>query len=106
MTEDYYNNLAPYYKLIYPNWDASVQRQAGALDSVIQEFVGETANTVLDVACGIGTQSIGLAKLGYHVAASDLSSTEVEQARKEALRHNVEIEFRVAECVNEMRQLV
>jgi len=56
MTEDYYNNLALYYKLIYPNWDASVQRQADALDSVIQEFVGKTANTILDVACGIGTQ--------------------------------------------------
>jgi len=97
MTENYYNNLAPYYKLIYPNWDASVQRQAGALDSVIQEFVGETANTVLDVACGIGTQSIGLAKLGYLVTASDLSSAELEQARKEALRHDVEIEFQVVD---------
>jgi len=101
MTKDYYNDLAPYYKLIYPNWDASVQRQAGALDSVIQEFVGKTANTILDVACGIGTQSVGLAKLGYHVTASDLSSAEVEQARKEALRHDVEIGFQVVD----MRQV-
>ena len=101
MTEDYYNNLAPYYKLIYPNWDASVQRQAGALDSVIQEYVDRTANTSLDVACGIGTQSIGLAKLSYHVTASDLSPTEVEQARKEALRQNVEIGFQVVD----MRQV-
>jgi len=97
MTEDYYNNLAPYYKLIYPNWDTSVQRQADALDSVIQEFIGKTANTILDVTCGIGTQSIGLAKLGYHVMASDLSAAEVAQAQKEALRHDVEIEFQVVD---------
>ena len=101
MTEAYYNNLAPYYKFIYPNWDASVQRQAGALDSVIREFVSEAASTVLDATCGIGTQSIGLAKLGYHVTASDLSSAEVEQARREAARHNVQIEFQVAD----MRQV-
>jgi SAM-dependent methyltransferase len=97
MKETYYNRLAPYYKFIYPNWDQSVQRQAEALDGVIKEFIGETCNTVLDVACGIGTQSIGLAKLGYHVTASDLSSAEVEQARQEALRHGVQIEFHVVD---------
>ena len=80
MTETYYNGLAPYYKFIYPDWDKSVQRQAEALDSVIQEFVGENAKTVLDVACGIGTQSIGLAKLDYQVTSSDLSSAEIERA--------------------------
>ena len=42
MTDNYYNGLAPYYKYIYPNWEASVQRQAEALDSVIREFVGDT----------------------------------------------------------------
>lgn len=101
MTDNYYNDLAPYYKYIYPNWDASVQRQAEALDSVIREFFGEKSKTVLDVACGIGTQSIGLAHLGFEVTASDLSSGEVEQARKEALIQGVQIEFRVAD----MRQV-
>ncbi len=97
MTENYYNDLAPFYKFIYPNWDASVQRQAELLDSVIREFVGEKPKTILDVACGIGTQSIGLAHLGYKVASSDLSPAEVEQARKEALRHGVQIEFQVVD---------
>ena len=97
MTEDYYNRLAPYYKFIYPDWEKSLQSQAEALDSVIREFIGKNSGTVLDVACGIGTQSIGLAKLGYHVTASDLSSAEVEQARQEASRHGVQIEFQTAD---------
>ena len=101
MTETYYNHLAPYYKFIYPNWDRSVQLQAEALDGVIREFIGETSKTVLDVACGIGTQSIGLAKIGYKVTSSDLSSAEVEQARQEALRYGVQIEFQVVD----MRQV-
>lgn len=101
MTEAYYNGLAPYYKFIYPDWDKSLQRQAEALDSVIQEFISETSKTVLDVACGIGTQSIGLAKIGYEVTSCDLSPTEIEQARLEALRHGVQIEFQVVD----MRQV-
>lgn len=101
MTENYYNSLAPYYKFIYQNWDVSVQRQAEELDGVIRDFIGEKPKIVLDVACGIGTQSIGLAHLGYQVTSSDLSSAEVEQARKEALRYGVQIEFQVVD----MRQV-
>ncbi len=97
MTESFYNALAPYYKFIYPDWDDSIKRQAAALDSVIREFVGEEAQTVLDVACGIGTQSIGMAQLGYQVTASDLSKGAIEQARKEAERHGVRIAFQTAD---------
>lgn len=101
MTEAFYNRLAPYYKYIYHDWDASVQHQARILDGVIREYLGTGPKTVLDVACGIGTQSIGLAQLEYTVTASDLSAVEVEYAKQEALRYGVEIEFTVAE----MRQV-
>jgi SAM-dependent methyltransferase len=97
MTEGYYNHLAPYYKYIYPDWNQSVERQAEILDSIIREFGDEGFKSVLDVACGIGTQSIGLAKLGYHVTASDLSSGEIEQAQQESLRQGVDIDFQAAD---------
>jgi SAM-dependent methyltransferase len=97
MTKSFYKALAPYYKYIYPNWDASVKRQASALDSIICEFIGENAQTVLDAACGIGTQSIGLANLGYQLTASDISNGEIKQAKVEAARHDTAIEFQVAD---------
>jgi ubiquinone/menaquinone biosynthesis C-methylase UbiE len=49
------------------------------------------------VACGIGTQSLGLAGLGYRVTASDLSANEVARARREAEQRGLKIEFSVAD---------
>ncbi len=101
MNEEYYDGLAPYYKFIYPDWDASIKRQAVTLDGVIREYFGQNAKQVLDAACGIGTQSIALAELGYTVSACDISSAEIEQARIETGLRNLSIEFRIAD----MRQL-
>jgi len=92
----FYAGLTPLYHLIYANWEASMQRQAGMLDSVIREFWGDVS-TVLDVSCGIGTQVIGLAALEYCVTASDLSPEEVERAKQEAGARNLSISFSVAD---------
>lgn len=97
MTESFYDTLAPYYKYIYKDWDKSITKQAAVLKAVIEEYVGYDARTILDVACGIGTQSIGLAKLGYELTASDISAREIEQAQIEAKRHHVELDFHVAD---------
>lgn len=101
MNEAYYNALAPYYKFIYPDWEDSVKRQAMALDSVIREIWADNVQHILDAACGIGTQSIGLAQLGYTVAASDTSSAQIQLARAEASKRELNIEF----CVGDMREL-
>ncbi len=99
--EAYYDGLAHYYKLIYRDWEASVARQAEALDGLIREFFGPSARRVLDAACGIGTQCLGLAERGYHVAASDISPAEIAVARAEAERRGLVIDFGLAD----MRQL-
>ena len=95
-TNQFYAGLTPLYHLIYPDWDESIQRQAGMLNSVIREIWGN-ALTVLDVSCGIGTQAVGLAKLGYRVTASDLSPEEVERAKQEAAARDLTIAFSVAD---------
>lgn len=97
MTVEYYDDLTPFYKLMYPDWEKSARRQANMLDSMLREYGRGKTETVLDVACGIGTQCIGLAQLGYKLSASDLSPVEVEHARVEAISHGVAIDFRVGD---------
>ena len=100
MTDDpkpFYTELTPLYHLIYPDWHRSIERQASMLNSVIREMWGEDVTSVLDVSCGIGTQSLGLARLGYQVTASDLSSAAVDRARSEAKSQGLIIEFSVAD---------
>ncbi len=93
---DFYDALAPHFHLIHPDWEASVTRQGEQLDGVIQEFV-PGARTVLDCACGIGTQALGLAARGYAVTASDIAEDAVERAGEEAARRALEIEFSIAD---------
>src|SRR5215468_9042236 len=94
---DFYNRVSPFYRLIYPDWDASVQRQSFELDSVIREVWGGRVKTILDATCGVGTQALGLAGLGYDVTASDISPTSLDRAKEEATRRNLSIKFGLAD---------
>lgn len=97
---DFYDTLAPEYHLVFEDWGASIERQAAALDSVIRALLGEGRHAVLDAACGVGTQSIGLAALGHRVTGSDLSPAAVERARTEAGARGLAIDFSVSDMRN------
>lgn len=97
MNKSFYDELAPYYHLIFNDWEASINRQAEVLDGIIRSNWGDNVSSILDVACGIGTQAMGLAKLGYRVEASDLSSTAVERAEQETLKRGLEISYSVSD---------
>ncbi len=96
-TQDFYDELAPYYHLIYPDWEASVAWQGEALDAVIRAELGAGERSVLDVAAGIGTQALGLAARGYAVTASDLSPGAVRRLGGEAARRGVMIDAKPAD---------
>jgi SAM-dependent methyltransferase len=93
----FYDALASQYDLVYDDWPAAIARQAKALDALICELTGAGSRTVLDVACGIGTQCLGLAALGHAVTASDLSAAAVERATREAAARGLPIEFSVCD---------
>ena len=96
-TSDFYDTLAPYYHLIYADWEVSIGRQSRALDGIIRSTGGPQPHSVLDASCGIGTQSIGLAQLGYEVTASDVSPSAVERAQREASQRGLSIRCSVAD---------
>jgi len=96
-TSDFYDTLAPYYHLIYEDWEVSIVRQSRVLDAIIRSTSGAPPRSVLDTSCGIGTQSIGLAQLGYEVTASDLSPSAVARAQREASRRGLSIQCSVAD---------
>lgn len=79
---NFYNELAESYHLIFDDWDAAILRQR----DVLARLLPGSANgkRVLDCACGIGTQAIGLAMLGYSVEGSDPSDVSIDRARREA----------------------
>jgi glycine/sarcosine N-methyltransferase len=96
-----YDELANYYHLIFENWDVSVERQAAVLSSILHGKCGLPADSrILDCACGIGTQALGLAMMGFRVTGCDLSTPAIERARHEASLRNVKIQFSVADMLD------
>lgn len=87
-----YDELVPFFHLIFQDWDASIERQGGQLASILHStWPGH--HTVLDVSCGIGTQALALAKNGFQVTGSDLSAKAVERAAGEARLRHLDIAF-------------
>ncbi|MFD4872312.1 class I SAM-dependent methyltransferase [Streptomyces sp. NPDC058420] len=94
---EFYDALAADYHLIFPDWDASMARQAAALDGVVRDRLGAGPHRVLDCSCGIGTQAIGLAGVGHRVIGSDLSPAAVARAAVEAAARRVRLPVTVAD---------
>jgi glycine/sarcosine N-methyltransferase len=94
---DFYDGLAAEYHLVYGDrWDDAVARQGAVLDRLIRDVHGDAAD-VLDCACGIGTQAIGLALCGHRVHGTDISRRSLDRARVEAERLGATMSFAVAD---------
>lgn len=97
ITQTFYDNIAPQYEKLYPDWQTASQEQAVILDRLFRENGFDQTAHVLDCACGIGTQAIGLTKLGYDVTCSDISDGELDEARGHAVKNAVGIRFEHAD---------
>lgn len=83
MISMFYDELAPYYHLIYGDWERAIAKQGAALARLLVEFGVGPDEAVLDAACGIGTQTIGLLRHNYRVTASDISPGAIARLRSE-----------------------
>ena len=95
MTASFYDELAPYYHLLYDDWERSVGRQGTALAALLRECGVEPGACVHDAASGIGTQAIVLLQNGYRVTASDISPRSIERLRAELSRLGLAADARV-----------
>lgn len=86
-TIDFYDAIAEYYPLFFRDWQVQLEREGLGLRAI---FRLKGVERVLDTACGVGTQSVPLAKLGYQVTAIDPSPGMLARARVTAAEHGVE----------------
>ena len=93
ITQSFYDELAGQYARLYFDWQAETKSQAAILDRIFSGCGFDRKARVLDCACGIGTQTIGLAALGYSVTASDISEGELAEAKARAEENGVGIRF-------------
>jgi len=92
-----YDELAAHYDQIFEDWDASIARQSTVLAGILDSECGDRRPIrVLDCACGIGTQSLGLAMKGFDVTGCDISIGAVQRARSEASKRGLSVPFSVA----------
>lgn len=73
ITQSFYNNMASQYDKLFLDWQSTTHEQAVFLSKLFRDNGFDYTARILDCACGIGTQAIGLASLGYNVMASDIS---------------------------------
>ena len=97
ITQTFYDNLASQYDKLFLDWQSTTQEQAVILNQLFSDNGFDKTARVLDCACGIGTQAIGLASFGYRVTASDISDGELAEAKERAAKNNVTIRFEHAD---------
>ncbi len=78
------------YAKFYDYFELAGHEESEELNIFLHElFSINGVKTVTDLACGTGAQSIGLARRGYRVIASDLNMAMLQVARKKAGRRHV-----------------
>lgn len=93
----FYDALADDYHLIFLDWETTIERQGAALGALLEAEGFPPPARVLDCACGIGTQTLGLAGAGYRVHATDISAAAVRRAEAEAGARGIAATFGVAD---------
>lgn len=85
-TTQFYDAIAEYYTFFYRDWQTQLEREGLGLRAI---FRNKGVQRVLDTACGAGTQSVALARLGFDVVATDPSPGMLRKAQQTATEHDV-----------------
>lgn len=98
-TGQFYDDLAQTYHALYPDWRGETERQGESLDRLLARWHPGHPRPldIADVACGIGTQLLGLAGRGHRLLGTDLSAGAVRRAARECGRAGVPARLAVAD---------
>ncbi len=80
----FYNEISKYYDVIFPAGEEQIK--------FIEDAAGGTGVGILDIACGSGTYSVGLAKKGYRITAVDIEDEMIRKVKEKADIEKVNIE--------------
>lgn len=85
-----------------PAWEDQAEFVVRTLDGLAERLLDlagvASGKRVLDIACGAGEPSIGAARRGAAVTATDLAPAMVEATRRRASQAGVSLEARVADA--------
>ncbi|MCY3414430.1 MAG: class I SAM-dependent methyltransferase [Candidatus Heimdallarchaeota archaeon] len=89
-----YSRSAQYYDFIYQNKAKEMYTHTTEdFLNLSQQILGRKPASILDIACGTGMHALELSKLGIEVTGIDLSKDQIDQAKKNAISNNYNIEF-------------
>ena len=90
----FYDALAPDYHLLFDDWWSAAKWHGGVIADLLTAR-GITGGHLLDCTCGVGTQALSLAALGYRVIGADVSAAAIDRARAEASARGLDVELAV-----------
>jgi SAM-dependent methyltransferase len=95
--EDFYDALASDYHLLFSDWWTAAQWHGEVISRILADRDVRPPARVLDCTCGVGTQALPLASLGYRTTGTDLSRRAVERAQREADIRGIPVRLRSAD---------
>jgi SAM-dependent methyltransferase len=93
---EFYDALASEYHLLFRDWWSAATWHGQVIADILATRRTETGR-LLDCTCGIGTQALPLARLGYRVTGTDISPAAVKRARAEATARGLDADFKVSD---------
>lgn len=96
----FYDDDVEFYDLIYADWEGSMRRQGTVIVELLEAVQRRDAPhplQILDVAAGIGTQSLFLAAQGYDITARDISPRAIGRLSREAAARGLVIDAACAD---------
>jgi SAM-dependent methyltransferase len=95
--EDFYDGLAGDYDALFDDWWTAAARHGRVVAALLTARGVVPPSSLLDCTCGIGTQALPLAALGYRVTGTDISPRSVARARVEGEARQLPVTLHVAD---------